>query len=56
MKVEVRGNELKAYINGKLKTTLRWEEAFPEGKIALYLSYQSDQYWDNVVVRGVAAP
>ena len=55
VKVEVRGNELRAYINGKLKTTLRWE-GFPEGKIALYLSYQSDQYWDNVLVHGAPTP
>jgi len=55
VKVEVRGNELKAYIDGKLATTLRWE-GFLEGKIALYLSSPSDQYWDNVLVHGAPTP
>jgi hypothetical protein len=49
MKLEVRGDELEAYVNGTLKTRLTWK-GFPEGKIALYLSHQGGQYWDNVVV------
>ncbi len=49
VKVEVRGDELEAYVNGTLKTSLSWK-GFPEGKIALYLSHEGGQYWDNVVV------
>jgi len=57
VKVEVVGSEFKAYINGVLKTTLENTE-FPKGKIGLYLYYQPDQYWDNVVVysSGAAGP
>lgn len=49
VKVEVRGDELEAYVNGTLKTSLSWK-GFPEGKIGLYLSHEGGQYWDNVVV------
>ncbi|RLG01025.1 MAG: hypothetical protein DRN49_02145 [Thaumarchaeota archaeon] len=49
IRVEVKDDQFKAFVNGKLRTTLKTKE-FPEGKIALYLYYPSDQYWDNVVV------
>ncbi|RCV62732.1 glucanases superfamily protein [Methanophagales archaeon] len=49
VKVKVAGSEFKAYVNDVLKTTLENAE-FPKGKIGLYLYYQPDQYWDNVVV------
>ncbi len=52
IKVEVRGGEFKAYVNGEIKTVFKSAE-FPEPKIALYLYYQSGQYWDNVVVRNL---
>ena len=55
LKVEVRGDEFKAYVNGELKTIFRSTE-FPKIKIALYLYRQSDQYWDNLVVRSLTAP
>lgn len=55
LKVQVRGDEFKAYVNGEIKTIFRSTE-FPKPKIALYLYRQSDQYWDNVVVRRLAAP
>jgi len=54
VKVEARGDEFKAYVNGELKTTFK-STKFPEQKIALYLYHQSDQYWDNVVVRTLTA-
>ncbi len=55
LKVEVRGDEFKAYVNGKLKTIFRSAE-FPKPKIALYLYRQSNQYWDNLVVCSLTAP
>jgi len=53
VKVEVRGEEFKAYVNGEIKTVFE-SAKFPKQKIALYLYYQSDQYWDNVVVRSLS--
>ena len=55
LKVEIRGDEFKAYVNGQIKTIFRSRE-FPKPKIALYFYRQSDQYWDNVVVRSLTAP
>lgn len=55
LKVEVRGDEFKAYVNGELKTIFRSAE-FPKLKIAFYLYRQSDQYWDNLVVCSLTAP
>ncbi len=52
VKVEVVGDEFKAYVNGEIKTVFKSAE-FPEPKIALYLYRQSGQYWDNVVVRNL---
>lgn len=52
VKVEVIGNEFKAYVNGEIKTVFKSAE-FPEPKVALYLYHQSGQYWDNVVVRNL---
>lgn len=52
VKVEVRGDQFKAYVNGEIKTAFKSTE-FPEPKIALYLHRQSGQYWDNVVVRSL---
>lgn len=52
IKVEVIGNEFKAYVNGEIKTVFKSAE-FPEPKVALYLYHQSGQYWDNVVVRNL---
>jgi len=52
LKVEIRGDEFKVYANNEIKTILK-SPKFPKPKIALYLYYQSDQYWDNVVVRGL---
>ncbi len=49
IRVEVRGDEFKAYVNGEIKTVFKSAE-FPEPKVALYLYHQSGQYWDNVVV------
>ncbi len=54
LKVEIRGDEFKAYVNGELKTIFTSAE-FPEPKIALYLYRQPGQYWDNVVVRSLNA-
>jgi hypothetical protein len=54
LKVEIRGDEFKAYVNGELKTIFTSAE-FPEPKIALYLYRQPGQYWDNVVVRSLTA-
>ncbi len=53
VKVEVVGDEFKAYVNGEIKTVFKSTE-FTEPKIALYLYRQSGQYWDNVVVRNLA--
>ena len=50
VKVEVIGDEFKAYVNGEIKTVLESAE-FPGPKVALYLYHPSDQYWDNVVIR-----
>ena len=55
VKVEVRGDDFKAYVNGEIKTIFRSTE-FPKPKTALYLYRQLGQYWDNVVVRGLAGP
>ena len=55
IKVVVRGNQFKAYVNGQLKTILRSEQ-FPKLKVALYLYHQSGQYWDNVTVRSLSDP
>ncbi len=52
IKVEVRGGEFKAYVNGEIKTVFESAE-FPEAKVALYLYRQSEQCWDNVVVRNL---
>jgi hypothetical protein len=52
VKVEVIGDEFKAYVNGEIKTVFKSAE-FPEPKVALYLYRQSGQYWDNVVVRNL---
>ena len=52
VRVEVRGDEFKAYVNGEIKTVFKSAE-FPEPKVALYLYRQSGQYWDNVVVRNL---
>ncbi len=52
VKVEVIGDEFKAYVNGEIKTVFKSAE-FPEPKVALYLYHQSGQYWDNVVVRNL---
>ncbi len=49
VRVEVRGDEFKAYVNGEIKTVFKSAE-FSEPKVALYLYHQSGQYWDNVVV------
>ena len=55
IRVTVRGDEFKAYVNGQLKTILRSTQ-FPKPKIALYLYHQSAQYWDNVIVRSLGDP
>jgi len=52
VKVEVIGDEFRAYVNGEIKTVFK-STKFPESKVALYLYYQSGQYWDNVVVRNL---
>ncbi len=52
VKVEVIGDEFKAYVNGEIKTVFKSAE-FSEPKVALYLYHQSGQYWDNVVVRNL---
>ena len=49
VRIEVAGSDLKGYINGELKTTLKTTE-FPKGKISLYLYSQGNQYWDNIEV------
>jgi hypothetical protein len=51
LSAEEINREFNAYINGEQKTTLNTGE-LPKGKIGLYLSYQPDQYWDDVVVYG----
>jgi len=54
IRIEVRGSEFKAYVNEEVKTIFKSIE-FTRPKIALYLYHQSNQYWDNVIIRSLTS-
>ena len=51
LSAEELNREFNAYLKGEQKTTLNTGE-FPKGEIGRYISYQPDQYWDDVAVYG----
>lgn len=54
IRIEVRGSEFKAYVNEEVKTIFKSIE-FTRPKIALYLYFQPNQYWDNVLIRSLTS-